>query len=110
MSATQLSGANYIAVHDEEVSPALTEIAEFVAHISASWTKARLAVRADPKDAYAALVEAEVDYETYVEIRLIQCMNRIRSALDRLEAELPDGRAPFKGDRPAYFAKPARPD
>ena len=89
-SKKSTAAAEYIEAHDSEVRLGLAEIAEFVTRFSSNWARASARVRDDPAGAYDALQEAEYDYITYVRLQLIDCLSRMRAALDRLEDELPN--------------------
>ena len=89
-SKESTAAAEYIEEQDNEVRLGLAEIAEFVTRFSSNWARASARVRDDPAGAYDALQVAEYDYLTYVRLQLIDCLSRMRVALDRLEYELPD--------------------
>lgn len=89
MARRKQTAAEYIDHHDAEMRIIIGELVESAAVINLSWTNARLRAREHPEDALRDLVEAETRLHHHVRLELSDSLRRVRSAIDRLEAELP---------------------
>jgi hypothetical protein len=96
MASKKPTAVDYIERHDEEMRLRLGEMAEYAARISVWWNTARVRAHQRPDEALAKLVEAEVSLDEYVQFAATDCMRKIRAAVNRLETELPEGRARTK--------------
>ena len=93
MARKRQTAADYVERHGDDVQWRLGQIAEKSARISAWWEAARSRARDHPDEALAMLIDAEVNLDEYVQFAATDCMRKVRAAVNRLEAELPAGRA-----------------
>jgi hypothetical protein len=84
------TAADYIDRYDDEMRIILGELAEHAAKINMWWTFAVHAARKHPEQALTHLIDAEIYLDIHVRIELADSLKRIRSAISRLDAELPD--------------------
>lgn len=90
MARAKETAADYIERHDDEMRVILGELAEYAGKINMWWTFAVHAARKHPEQALTHLTEAETHLDIHVRIELGDSLRRIRSAISRLDAELPD--------------------
>lgn len=86
----KISPAEYIEQNDEFMRIILGELAENSARINLWWTFARNHAREQPDAALQDLADAEVHLNHHVRLELSDSLRVIRSAMNRLDAELPD--------------------
>ena len=84
------TAADYIERYDGEMRIILGELVEYAGQINMWWTSARNAVRQDPERALTLLMDAEIHLDIHVRNERIDALRRIRAAISRLAAELPD--------------------
>ena len=90
MARKKQTAADYIERHDDEMRIILGELAEHAGKINMWWTLAVRAAREHPEQALTDLIDAEIHLDIHVRIELADSLRRIRSAISRLDAELPD--------------------
>lgn len=90
MAGTKQSAADFVEGHDGEMRIILGELAENAGKLNMLWTFALHHVREDPHRALTLLIEAEILLEIHLKIERADSLRRIRSAIRRLGATLPD--------------------
>lgn len=90
MARKKQTAADYIERYDGEMRIILGELVEHAGRINMWWTFALDAAREDPERALTNLIDAEIHLDIHVRIELSDSLRRIRSAIKRLDEELPD--------------------
>ena len=101
MACKKETAAEYIERHDGVMRIILGELFENASAINLWWGHASSVVRTDPDGAESLLIDAEIHLNHHVRIELSDSLRYIRSALSRLDAELPDEEDDHSTDPPA---------
>ena len=90
MARKKLTAAEYIERHDGEMRVILGELAENAGKLNMLWTLAVSQARQHPHGAMQKLIDAEIKLDIMVRIERSDALRTIHSAINRLDAELPD--------------------
>jgi hypothetical protein len=90
VARSRQTAADYIEKYDDEMRIILGELLENAANINLWWMSARHAARSHPDRAMTLLIDAEIHLNIHVRIERADSLRRIRAAIARLDAELPD--------------------
>jgi hypothetical protein len=100
MARRKQTAAEYIEEHDFEMRVILGELAENAGKLNMLWTLASDQAHASPQLAFDKLIDALVVLDIPVRIERTDGLRTIRSAIKRLDAELPDDEADNSTDPP----------
>ncbi len=84
------SAADLIARQDGTMQVILGELVENASKVHQLWASARAAVIEDSDRALTLLIEAQMLLENHVRLERSDGLRLIRTAVDRLDAELPE--------------------
>jgi hypothetical protein len=100
MAPRRQTAAEYIEEHDFEMRVILGELAENAGQLNMLWTLASMQALKSPQLAFDKLIEALTVLDVPVRIERTDGLRTIRSAIKRLDAELPDDEDDHSTDPP----------
>jgi hypothetical protein len=90
MVRSKQSAADYVERRDQEMRIILAELIENASEVNRLWAMARMQAKGAPEHAFRQLIDAETRLDIAVRIERADSLRILRSAIKRLDRELPD--------------------